>query len=711
MPNHQHPESSDTSPAGSPVPPLPPLPNGRATDVSITPAARPSATERPAAGAPGVARPVASGKAVIVDTSNSPNAAHRPVPIGNVRLTDAFLAPRIRINRDATIPSQYRLLESTNRLRNFRRAAGEFDGPFAGMYFNDSDVYKWLEAASSAIAADPGNPDDPDDDLRAMVDTVVALIEGAQDETGYINTYFSVDLVHERWSNLRDRHELYCGGHMIQAAVAHHRATGEDRLLNVARRFADLVCEVFGPESEGKREETDGHEEIELALIELSRETGERRYLDQARFFLDIRGTGSIGGRAYHQDATPLREQVEMVGHAVRAVYLNAGGADLVAEEDDVALRMALDAMWTNMTTRRAFVTAGIGSRWEGEAFGKDFELPNERAYTETCAAIGSIMWAWRMLVLRAEDNTRYADWIEHALYNAVLPGLSLDGQTYFYQNPLLDDGRYRRQPWFDTVAACCPPNLARVLAQLPGYVYSVTSRRFPESDGRHDSVWVHLFAEGTATIPLHAGGSVTLRQTTRYPWDGEIAIAVEALDEAGDFTLQFRVPGWASDAGVEVNGERLPNSEAASGQYATIRRVWRVGDVVRVHLPMPPQRIVNHPRVAENAGRVALRRGPLLYCVEAADHLIGDVRDFVLPDNAEIVAAQRPEELDGIVVLTADAEQESAAPGWDGALYRTLESSAQDQAGRSSVTLTAIPYYAWANRGAGPMAVWLRRG
>jgi DUF1680 family protein len=689
MPEHQHPDL--------------PLPNGRAADVSIDP----GVAARIAAASSRVTtsrEPLAN--AVVVDTSASPNAAHRPVPIGNVRLDDAFLAPRIRINREVTIPLQYTHLEETNRLRNFRRVAGDFDGPFDGIYFNDSDVYKWLEAASSAIAA---KPDDPADDLRQMVDTVVALIEGAQDESGYVNTYFSVDRVDERWSNLRDRHELYCAGHLIQAAVAHHRATGSDRLLNVATRFADLICDTFGPASEGKREETDGHEEIELALIELYRATDQGRYLEQARFFLDVRGHGTIGGSPYHQDATPLREQTEMVGHAVRAVYLNAGAADLLAERDDPGLRTALDRMFANMTARRSYVSGGIGSRWEGEAFGKDFELPNERAYAESCAAIGAIMWAWRMLTLRAEDNTRYADWIEHALYNAMLPGLSLDGQAYFYQNPLADDGHHQRQPWFG--CACCPPNIARVLAQLPGYVYSVTSRRFPESDGRHDSVWVHLFAEGTATIPLDAGGSVTLRQTTRYPWDGEIAIAIEALDEAGDFTLQVRVPGWASDASVEVNGERLPPSEAASGQYATMRRVWRVGDVVRLHLPMPSRRIVSHPRVAENAGRVALRRGPLLYCVEAADHPIGDVRDFVLPDDAEIVAAQRPEDLGGIVVLTADAELESAAPGWDGALYRTLESSERDQPGRSSVTLTAIPYCAWANRGAGPMTVWLRRG
>jgi len=652
------------------------------------------------------ARTGARPAAVVVDTANRPNAAHRPVPIGNVRLTDSFLAPRLRTNRDVTVPSQFRHLGETNRLRNFERAAGTFDGPFDGIYFNDSDVYKWLEAAASVIAA---YPDEDNGDLLGMIDTVAGLIEAAQDETGYLNTYFSVDRVNERWSNLRDMHELYCAGHFIQAAIAHRRATGGDRLLAVATRLADHICDTFGPASEGKREQTDGHEEIELALVELYRETGEGRYLDQARFFLDLRGTGTIGGSPYHQDATPIRAQSELVGHAVRAVYLNAGATDLLIEGDDPALRAALDRMWANMTTRRSYVTGGIGARWEGEAFGKDFELPNERAYAESCAAIGAMMWAWRMLTLRPEDNTRYADWIEHTLYNAMLPGLSLDGQDYFYQNPLADDGNHRRQPWFG--CACCPPNIARVLAQLPGYMYTVTSRRFPESDGRHESVWVHLFADSTATIPLQAGGSVTLRQATRYPWDGTIGIEVTELVEAGDFTIQVRIPGWADGASVEVNGEALPPSEAARGQYATIRRTWQVGDTITVTLPMPAVRMVSHPRVSGNAGRVALRRGPLLYCVEAADHPVGDVRDFVLPDDSPIVPAFRPDLLDGVEVLTADAELESAAPGWDGALYRPLDSLARDRAGRSSVTLTAIPYYAWANRGSGPMTVWLRRG
>lgn len=650
-----------------------------------------------------------SVQAVVVDTSHSPFARHRSVPIGNVRLTDDFLAPRIRTNREITIPSQFEHLVTTNRFRNFERVAGTFDGPFDGIYFNDSDVYKWMEAAASTLAAGDEGTDISDNDLKGLLDLAIGHVESAQDKNGYLNTWFSVDRVDERWSNLLDKHELYCGGHMIQAAIAHHRATGSDRFLNVAIRFADLVCETFGPESEGKREQADGHEEIELALIELYRTTGEQKYLDQACFFIDVRGHGKVGGSDYHQDRIPVAAQSEMVGHAVRAVYLNAGAADLVAEQGDTKLRAALDRMWTNMTTRRSYISGGIGSRWEGEAFGKDFELPNERAYTESCAAIGGIMWAWRMLTLAVEDNTRYADYIEHTLYNALLPGLSLDGQEYFYQNPLANDGTHRRQPWFG--CACCPPNIARLLAQLPGYFYSVTSRRFPESDGRHDMVWAHLYADGTSTIPLHAGGTVTIEQATRYPWDGEVAVEIVDIKEAGDFTLYLRIPGWAKGATGDINGETLPASETAAGQYAAIRRVWKVGDVVHLHFPMPVRRMVAHPRVTADTGKVALLRGPLLYCVEAADNPIGDVRDVVLTDEVEVVAARRPDLLNDIVVLTVDAEVESAAPGWEGALYREITDANRDRAGRSPISLTAIPYYAWANRGAGPMTVWLKRG
>jgi DUF1680 family protein len=550
-----------------------------------------------------------------------------------------------------------------------------------------------------------GAPEDTRQALDGMIDAAIDVIAAAQFDDGYVNSYFSNEREGERWSNLRDLHELYCAGHLIQAAVAHHRVTGKDSLLGIATRFADLICDTFGPAGEGKREETDGHPEIEMALVELYRETGNARYLDQARFFIDVRGRGTIGGGEYHQDATPLREQGEMVGHAVRAVYLNAGAADLLAEETDPPLRKALDAMWRNMVTRRSYVSGGIGARWEGEAFGKDFELPAGRAYAETCAAIGAAMWAWRMLLLTDADDTRWADAIEHLLLNAMLPGLSLDGEHYFYQNPLEDDGTHRRQPWFGT--ACCPPNIARTLGIFPGMVATVTTRRAigEELGHLHDTVWLHQLAAGTVHVDLPAGGAVTLAVRGRYPWDGEVTVEVVELHEAGNFTLNVRIPGWCEGAQAEIDGEALPPAETAPGQYAMVTRTWKVGDTLELHLPMWVRRIEAHPRLRDAFGRVALMRGPLLYCVEEADNPRADVRDLVLSAARDLHPAWQPEELGGCVAISGTAELERADTDW---LYREVGSKPAPE--RGTVKLRAIPYFLWANRGRGPMTVWLRR-
>jgi uncharacterized protein len=639
---------------------------------------------------------------VVVDTSASPYAAHNPVPVANVRLRDGVLASRMFTNFRESIHGQFQAMEAAGHLRNFERAAGRRDDAFEGRYYNDSDIYKWLEGACWSIA---GRDDEASAGVREIIDRVVELVEAAQQKDGYLNTYFSGERADERWTDLQNKHELYVAGHLIQAAVAHQRVTGEDRLLNVATRFADHIDDTFGP---GKREETDGHPEIEMALIELYRVTGEERYLDLAKFFLDIRGTGTIGGSAYHQDDTPLRKRREMAGHAVRAVYLDAGAADLVAETGDTELRTALDAMMANMLERRSYVTGGVGARYEGESFGVDYELPNNRAYAETCAAIGVAMWLWRMLLLDAVDDSRLGDIIERVIYNAVLPGVSLDGHAYFYQNPLRDDGMHRRQPWFE--CGCCPPNVARFLAQLPGYLSTVSSRRFGESDARHDIIWIHQFAESEFVAPVQDGGYVGFAMHTRYPWDGNIEIEVTEIHNAGDFTLQVRIPDWALDAHGTINGETLPPAETTPGQYLTLRRVWQVGDVVKLKIPMPVRRIVSHPRVAHNIGKTVLMRGPLVYCVEETDNPVGDVRDIILPDDALVTAAQRPEMLGDIVVLSAHGELEAFPPAWNGALYRNLTSVREDRAGRSEVQVTAIPYMLWANRGAGPMAVWLRR-
>jgi uncharacterized protein len=526
------------------------------------------------------------------------------------------------------------------------------------------------------------------------VDAAITEVKDAQEPDGYLDTYFTLERPHERWTDF-DLHEMYCAGHLFQAAVAHFRATGSTRLLDVAVRFADHICDTFGPEGEGKKVAVCGHEEIEMALVELSRVTGERRYLEQAGFFVDARGHGLLGRRpyglhapSYSQDHRPVREQDEVVGHAVRALYLYSGVADVYAETGEAALLDALRGLWENMTARRMYVSGALGSRYEGEAFGEDFELPNGRAYAETCAAIASVMWNWRMLML--EGDARYADLIEHTLYNAVLPGFSLDGQHYFYQNPLADDGSHRRLPWFG--CACCPPNVARLLASLPGYFYGKSG----------DALWVHLYAKGEALFHLD-GHDVSLRQNTRYPWDGAVEITVGG---EGEFSLVLRIPSWCAEgATVAVNGEPS-GAEVSPGSYFELRRAWTQGDTVRLDLPMPVRLIESHPYVAENRGRVALMRGPLLFCVEGADNPGFDLRDLVL-DAETPTARYAPGLLDGVVVLEARGHAQKPESGWNEALYRTASPDG-DHRSASTREIVAIPYYAWANREPGAMLVWL---
>jgi uncharacterized protein len=634
-----------------------------------------------------------SNRAVVVDTSNSPFARLRPVALGAVTIDDAFWTPRMRTNRESTLPSQYCLLRETGRIDNLLRAAGTMDGAFQGRFFNDSDVYKWLEAASWALAGGP----DADPDLVAMIDEAISAVEDAQRADGYLNSYFTGERADQRWTDF-DFHEMYCAGHLIQAAVAHHRVTGSTRLLDVATRFADHIDATFGAEQD-KRIGTDGHPEIEMALVELARETREPRYLNLAQFLITVRGHGVLGdaygrfGPKYHQDHQPFSDLKEIVGHAVRAVYLNAGVADLYAETGESALLDALHRLWQSMTARKMYVSGGIGSRYEGESFGEDYELPNALAYTETCAAIGSVMWNWRMLLITGDAC--YADLLEQTLYNAMLPGISLGGESYFYQNPLADEGNHRRQAWFGT--ACCPPNVARTLASLPGYVYSVSD----------DGVWVHLYTAGTVQTHLADGRRVELRQETQYPWDGEIALEVGG---EGEFSLMLRIPAWCEhEATVTVNGLPLPGS-LRPGSYAEVRRNWRPGDTVCLTLPMAVRRIESHPYVVENAGRVALMRGPLLYCVEAIDNPDVALDDLELPAEASFQPDFRPDLLGGVVVLTVDARSNPPDDSWSTALYRTARFGVE-AVDRERVSLTSIPYHTRANREPGPMRVWLRRG
>jgi DUF1680 family protein len=615
----------------------------------------------------------------VVDTSASPHARLRPLPLGAVRLSDTFWEPRRRVNREVTLASQYRRCEETGRIDNFRRAAGKIEGPFQGRYYNDSDVYKWLEACAFALA------EAPDAEIERMTEAVALEIADAQQPDGYLNTYFTFELAGDRWSNLRDKHELYCAGHLIQAALAHHRATGRATLLEVAVRYADYICTIFGPDG---RVGTCGHQEIELALVELYRLTRHQRYLTQAQLFIDRRGQQPpvIGGSPYHQDHAPFRELFEVAGHAVRMVYYCCGAADIATETGEPEYLAALHRLWGNMTERRMYVTGGIGSRYDGEAFGDDFELPNERAYAESCAAIGSAMWAWRMLQLTGE--ARFADVMENALYNGMLPGLSLDGERYFYQNPLADQGTHRRTPWFE--CSCCPPNIARMLASLPAYFTSTSD----------EGVWLHLYADSTIEAELPQG-TVSLRQSTRYPWDGEIVLTVEKAPSA-EVTIFLRIPGWCRGESITVNGDAVASEQAAG--YAAVRWRWVPGDELRLLLPMPAERVLCHPCVSNNRGRAALRRGPLVYCVEQVD-LGFDPRWLVLT-GGDHQAVWEPDLLGGVVSITGVAEFERLSEEWSGALYRS-EGALAEPIVRAD--FTAVPYFAWANRDPGGMQVWIR--
>lgn len=618
----------------------------------------------------------------VVDVSRSPHAVLRPAPLGAVELQGGLWNHRWELAAGSAVRAQHRALEEWGTLENFRRAAAGLDLGAQPTEWADSDLYKWIEAASWLLASRD------DAWIRGRVDAAIALIEAAQGRDGYVDTFYS-GRPSERWSDLRRRHELYCLGHLLQAAVAHRRATGGERLLHVARRAADLVCARFGPDG---HQEIDGHPGIELGLIELHRETAEPRYLDQARRFLEARGGGRLsGGRlgaAYYVDHAPLRELEQVAGHAVRALYYLAGATDLYLERGDVTLLRALDRLWTRMVRRQVYVTGGLGARREAETFGDDLELPGRRACSETCAAVAGVLWSQRMLL--ATGDPRHADLIEWTLLNALLAGWSLDGEAYFYENPLEDDGRHRRRPWYE--CACCPPNLLRLVAALPALLYGLGE----------DTVHVHHYASSCARLEV-AGRPVELRQRTRYPWDGEVELSVDAEGELG---LALRIPGWCrAGAALAVNGEpvRVP---LAPGTSVELRRAWRRGDRVGLSLPMPVRPLRAHPRLRDAAGRVALARGPLLYCLEGVDHPGVNLEDVELDPGQAFEHAWREELLGGVVALRATGVERAPGPGWDERLYAA---AGEVPAGTARpIALTAIPYHAWANRAPGQLQVWI---
>ncbi|MEP7356544.1 MAG: beta-L-arabinofuranosidase domain-containing protein [Anaerolineales bacterium] len=621
------------------------------------------------------------------------SAAFRPVPFNQVTVAGEFWGPRLETNRAATLPIEYEQCRVTGRLDAFKLNWKPGQKPIPHIFW-DSDVAKWIEAASYSLGTHP------DMALARQLDEVVTSVVAAQQPDGYLNTHFTVVKPDKRWANERDEHELYCAGHLIEAAVAHYQATGQRSLLEALIRYADYIATVFGT-GPGQKRGYPGHEELELALVKLYRLTGERRHLALSQYFVDERGRqphyydleAQARGEdprafwaktyAYMQAHLPVREQERVVGHAVRAMYLYSAMADLAAETGDQDLLRACERLWDHLVGRCLYVTGGIGPSSANEGFTGDYDLPNESAYAETCAAVGLAFWAQRLLQL--DCDSRYADVLERVLYNGALSGVSLDGTRFFYENPLSSRGGHHRQAWFD--CSCCPPNIARLLASLGGYIYSAAE----------NEIAVHLYVAGDAHLSV-AGQPLTLRQATRYPWDGEIAIELK-LEQAATFALRLRVPGWCRDARLAVNGVPVKLEEIMERGYARLEREWHSGDRVTLDLPMPVQRVYAHPDVRQDAGAVALMRGPLVYCFEQADHA-QPVHCLRLPAGAELEPHFDAVLLGGVVVITGQGQ--AAAEPSSAELYATQRPPLH------TVPVKAIPYYAWDNREAGEMQVWL---
>ncbi|HEY7350080.1 MAG TPA: beta-L-arabinofuranosidase domain-containing protein [Ktedonobacterales bacterium] len=616
-----------------------------------------------------------------------------PVAHTAITIEDGFWAPRLQNVRERSLPLIYEQFKRNGHLAAFRGewTPGNMPIPYV---FWESEVTKWLEAASYTLASHP------EPALSALVEEVIALIAAMQQPDGYLNVWFTAVEPEKRWTNLRDWHELYCAGHLIEAAVAHFQATGKRDLLDVACRYADYINTVFG-RAERKRRGYCGHPEIELALIKLYRATKEPRYLSLAHYFVEERGQQpsyfDAEARArgedpaaywaktyeYCQSHLPVRAQDKVVGHAVRAMYLYCALADLAQELHDDSLLQTCQRLWQHLTSTRMYLTGGLGSSADNEGLTADYDLPNA-AYAETCAAIGLVLWSHRMLLL--DMDRRYADVLEQALYNGVLSGVALDGASFFYENPLESQGNHHRQEWYE--CACCPPNVARLLASLGGYAYSVT-----ETD-----ILVHLYMQSTSAIPL-GDQQIILRQETTYPWDGAIRLGLE-LEEPRTFGVRLRIPGWCTNAHLSVNGEDIPIEPSLHKGYARIERLWRSGDSILLHLEMPVERMHPHPDVRAAAGYVALQRGPLVYCLETADNPL-PLHRIRLPETTVLESQFAPTMLGGVTLIRGNAIALETGD-WTDALYRAAP------ARRSPYTLIAIPYYAWDHRHPGEMCVWI---
>ena len=648
------------------------------------------------------------------------------VPFTSVKITpNTFWGDRIRAAQEVTIPLAFSKCESEHRYKNFEMAAYTLQHPghpglqtkewdvakFMGFSFDDTDVYKTIEGASYVLQTFP------DAKLKAYIDSVLDVVGAAQESDGYLYTARTINPEHphqwaakNRWeAEEHASHELYNLGHMVDAACAHYQATGSDKFLNIAKRYADCVIKEVGA-GEGQACVVPGHQIAEMALARLYVLTGEKKYLDEAKFLLDYRGKTKVKN-IYSQSDKPVIDQTEAWGHAVRAGYMYAGMADVAALLGDSSYIKAIDTIYENIVGKKYYLTGGVGARHQGEAFGADYELPNLTAYNETCAAISMVYLFERMFLLHGD--AKYIDCLERTLYNGVISGMSVDGGKFFYPNPLSSDGHYRfnadntmtRQPWFG--CACCPSNLCRFIPSMPGYIYGV----------RDNNLYVNLYAANTATVAIN-GKNVTLEQSTQYPWDGDIAIKV-LQNKAKAFNMMIRIPGWVrnqvvpsdlysfsddilADYEVSVNGQRV-DSELENG-YLVINRNWKKGDVVRIHFDMPVRTVIANLRVSDDRGRIAVERGPLVYCAEWADNeginphhvLLGRMPHFDVKPAYNIPNTEGDGKNFQVTAITAQAQEASLSP--EGRL------SAKD------VQLTLIPYYAWNHRGAGKMDVWLAR-
>jgi uncharacterized protein len=611
----------------------------------------------------------------------------QPVPFTDVKLNDNFWAPRLETNRIVTVPYDFKKCEETGRLDNFAKAGGLMAGEFVGIRYNDSDVFKIIEGASYSLSLSP------DPDLEKYLDDLIFKIAAAQEDDGYLYTTRTINpdkparaAGDTRWSYLNHSHELYNVGHMYEAAVAFYQATGKRSLLDVAIKSADLIDSIFGP---GKRHDIPGHQEIEIGLAKLYRVTGEEKYLKLAKFFLDERGRPHNRElyEKYVQDHKPVIEQFEAVGHAVRAGYMYSGMADIAALFGDQNYINAIDKIWENVVSKKLYITGGIGARHKGEAFGEDYELPNQTAYNETCAAIANMMWNHRLFLLHGD--AKYMDVFERTLYNGFLSGVGMSGNEFFYPNPLESTGDHKRKPWFN--CSCCPSNVVRFLPSLPGYVYAKKGK----------DIFINLFINGTGKINF-SNNSVQLTQTTNYPWDGSVKISVDP-DKPSRFSVKIRIPGWAQDkpvpsdlyryfnktgekASLKINGAEQPFVN--KNGFADINRTWQKGDVVDLNLPMPIRKVLAHQNIKENAGKISLERGPVVYCAEGIDNG-GEALNLILDKDVELKTAKRKNLLNGVIVLRGSAISQT-------------ESKVKKQQ-----DFTAIPYYAWAHRGQGEMKVW----